>query len=289
MQMSFVAVDQAVKDVYWAKEHGLGGIALPGVTRDSIAYFDPQLDPVWAAVQEVGLPISQHGGVALPAYGPAGFAATMSAMVEDTYFSIRSLLMLTAGGVFDRFPNLRAAWIETQVRLMVPAITYLNSNLDPRGDWMAFARTINREQTTERLPSDYFGTNVYVGVSPFSPTQITIDDLVGKDAEGQPLGGFHIGADAAMFGVDYPQSESIFPRTMSEVAVLVTTPGVTEADAQKILLANAAKVFDFDATALQPHIDRVGFELADVRANAEELTRDLPKTERAGMASAATH
>jgi hypothetical protein len=33
-----------------------------------------------------------------------------------------------------------------------------------------------------------------------------------------------------MFGVDYPQFESIFERTIGEVANLVTTPGVTDAD-----------------------------------------------------------
>ena len=142
---------------------------------------------------------------------------------------------------------------------------------------------MNREQTTERSASEYLGTNVFVGISPFSPVQITIDDLVGKDADGQPLPGVHIGSDAAMFGVDYPQFESIFERTMGEVATLVGTPGVSDADARPILLENAARVYDFDLEALQPHIDRVGFELADVRADAERLTHTMPRAIKAPL------
>ncbi len=31
MTMDFTDIDQAVKDVHWASEHGLGGISLPGM------------------------------------------------------------------------------------------------------------------------------------------------------------------------------------------------------------------------------------------------------------------
>ena len=86
-----------------------------------------------------------------------------------------------------------------------------------------------------------------------------------------------------MFGVDYPQYESIFERTMSEVARLVTTPGLTDADAKKILLENAVAVYGFDVAALQPHIDRAGFDLDDVRADAAELMRAAEHETKAPM------
>ena len=285
LAISFEDIDQAVKEVYWAKENGLGGIRLPGLTRDGKYFFDRDLDPIWAACVETGLPISQHGGNADPnsptsqgsrggLFGATpGFGAILMILNENAFFSNRSLWMLIAGGVFDRFPDLRAAWIESQLHLMIPAIAYMDMALDSDNDWMGFAR----EQSIQRMPGEYFGTNVFIGISPFSPNQHPIEDFVGKDAEGRPLPGFHVGADAGMFGVDYPHFESIFLRNLGEVALLVTTPGVTEADTQKILLENAAKVFDFDLAALQPHIDRVGFELADVRANADDLTREMPE------------
>jgi predicted TIM-barrel fold metal-dependent hydrolase len=282
MQTSFLDIERAVDDVHWAKDHGLGGIMLPELTPDSRAFVDPELDPIWAACQETGLPISAHGGASLPDYGPAGFAAMVAVMAENAFFSNRSLWMLISGGVFDRFPDLRVVYVETQAYLMVAALQHLDSMVNPAGDWMGFARTMKREETTDRFASEYLGTNVFVGVSPFSPVQISMDDLVGKDAEGN-LPGVHIGVDAAMFGVDYPQFESIFERTLSEVAALVTAPAVTDADARKILLENAAWVYDFDLESLQPHIERVGFELDDVRADAAELTRTAPQAIKAPL------
>lgn len=211
----------------------------------------------------------------------------VAAMAENAFFSNRSLWMLISGGVFDRFPELHVSYVETQAYLLVAALQHLDSMVDPAGDWMGFARTRNREQTTQRFASEYLGTNVFVGVSPFSPVQISMEDLVGKDALGRPLPGVHIGAGSAMFGVDYPQFESIFDRVMGEVATLVATPGVTDDDVRRILLENAADVYHFDLPALQPDIDRVGFDLAAVRANAEELKRKMPRETRAPLMGSA--
>ena len=77
-----------------------------------------------------------------------------------------------------------------------------------------------------------------------------MDELVGKDADQQPLPGFHIGADNAMFGVDYPHFESIVPNTMEKVAGLAGDPSVTDDDARKILFDNAAEVYGFDLAVL---------------------------------------
>jgi len=287
MQTSFTDIEQAVRDIHWAKEHGLGGIMMPELTRESRSLVDPALDPIWTACQETGLPISAHGGASLPDYGAGGFAALVAAMAENAFFSNRSLWMLISGGVFDRFEDLRVCYVETQAYMLVAALQHLDSMVNPAGDWMGFARTRNREQTTERFASEYLGKNVFVGVSPFSSVQIPMDDLVGKDADGQPLPGVHIGSEAAMFGVDYPQFESIFDRTMGEIATLVATPGVTDDDVRRILLENAAMVYHFDVSALQPHIDRAGFAVAEVRANAEDLKRTMPKETRAPLMGSA--
>ena len=185
LAISFDDVDQAVEEVYWAKEHGLGGIRLPGLTRSGRFFFDPDLDPIWAACEETGLTVSQHGGAADPnepsggggvrATAP-GFGAFMMISTENAFFSNRSLWMLIAGGVFDRFPDLRAAWIETQVHLIIPTINYLDKVCD--SDWMG---QWSIKPAIKRLPSEYVGTNVFFGVSPFSPRQDPSGDVLGMD------------------------------------------------------------------------------------------------------------
>ena len=69
-----------------------------------------------------------------------------------------------------------------------------------------------------------------------------------------------------MFGVDYPHPETIFPSVMDQAKELVANPHVTEDDARKVLYENAAELYHFDLAALQPHVDRVGFELEDLAA-----------------------
>jgi predicted TIM-barrel fold metal-dependent hydrolase len=277
---SFEDVDAAVEEVYWAKEHGLGGIGLPGLTRDGRYFFDPELDPIWAACQETGLTISQHGGGFDP-NGPRGsmgirgtapgFGAFMMISTENAFFSNRSLWMLIAGGVFDRFPDLRAAWVETQLHLVIPTINYLDQvvNSDWMGQWSV-------KPTIKHLPSEYFGENVFVGLSPFSPRQDPRGDVFGKDMDGRTLPGFHPGVGAIMYGVDFPHFETCFMRNMGEVATLVTTPVLSDTDAHNILFDTAAELYGFDVEALQPHIDRVGFDTDDVRARAGEIVSELP-------------
>ena len=259
--VSFQDVDGAVEDIHWAKEHGLMGVSMPPLMPGGRMFFDPALDPVWATCQELGMVVSQHGGAGIEPYSPPGFAAIVTLAIESAFFSNRSLWQMIAGGVFERFPDLKMAFVETQVMFMVPAMERLDKTLSSSDDWMAFARSMGRERTVTQLASEYFEQNCYVGVSPFTTRQIGIDDLVGLDDDGESLPGWHISADRAMFGVDYPHFESIFTTVEDEVASLVEHPAVTEADAQNILFDTAADLYGFDRAVLQPHVDRVGFEI----------------------------
>jgi predicted TIM-barrel fold metal-dependent hydrolase len=257
--VSFDDVDQAVRDVHWAKEHGLRGILMPALYPGSTFFFDPVLDPIWAACVETGLPLSQHGGTGAPNYQPAGFAAILVLATEHSFFSGRSLWQMILGGVFERFPDLRLAFIETEAWWMVPVIEQLDRRMQMGDDWTEFAQFIQRERAFTRLASEYWETNCFAGISPFHPAQVPIDSLGSTD----PVDADHfaIRSDNAMFGVDYPHFESIYPSTMEHVATLVDNPHVSEEDARRILYGNAADLYGFDLDALAPHIEQVGFDL----------------------------
>ena len=136
--MLFDDVEQAVEDVYWAKEHGLGGIMMPGLYPGGTYFFDPVLDPIWAAIQDVGLPISQHGGAGAPMYAPPGMAAILTLAFEHAFFSGRSLWQMIVGGVFDRFPDLKMVFVETEVHWIGPALKHFDSRMEMGDDWMGF-------------------------------------------------------------------------------------------------------------------------------------------------------
>ena len=159
MQTSFDDVDQAVKDVHWAKEHGLGGIMLPELTsREPGRSSTPSSTRSGPRAWRPACRSARTAAPASPTTGPAGFAAMLAVMAENAFFSNRSLWMLISGGVFDRFPELRVSYVETQAYLLVAALQHLDSMVNPAGDWMGFARTMDREETTERFASEYLGT-----------------------------------------------------------------------------------------------------------------------------------
>ena len=259
--IAFDDVDLAVQDIHWAREHGLGGIMMPALQPGGIFFFDPALDPVWAACVEVDLPMSQHGGSGAPVYDPPGFAAIMSLALEHSFYSGRSLWQMILGGVFERFPRLRVAFVETEADWIAPAIRKLDRRLQWGDDWTGWAKTLQRQRTFTRLARDYWADNCFAGISPFTIDQVPLDDLARPSAD---YDNFAIGCDNAMFGVDYPHFESIFPGTASQVADLVGHPSISAEVSRKILWENAARVYGFDPVALQPDIERIGFDVDPV-------------------------
>jgi predicted TIM-barrel fold metal-dependent hydrolase len=256
--VSFDDVERAARDVRWAKEHGLGGIALPGLHPGGTFFFDPVLDPIWAAVEESGLPITQHGGVGAPQYTPPGLAAILTLSFEHAFFSGRSLWQMIVGGVFDRFPALTVAFVETEAHWIGHALQIFDQRIRMGDEWTEFAAHLQRERQFRRMPSEYWGTNCYAGISPFDEQQIPIQKL-GSGYEPEP-GEFVIDSSRTMVGVDYPHFESIYPSTFDHIAPLVAEPTITDADLQRIFFDNAADVFRFDRTALEPHVERVAFD-----------------------------
>src|SRR5579859_2155763 len=67
--ISFHDIEAAVKEIHEAKSLGFGGIAIPAVPDTDRIYQD-EYDPIWAAMQELGLVVNVHVAVAnkIPTY-----------------------------------------------------------------------------------------------------------------------------------------------------------------------------------------------------------------------------
>jgi predicted TIM-barrel fold metal-dependent hydrolase len=265
MVTSFSDIDAAVADVYWAKEHGLGGMMMPPLHPGDTYFFDRALDPFWAACQETGLTICQHGGGGLPDYQPPGLPAIMTMALENGFFSGRSLWQMILGGVFDRFPALKVAWIETSVAIPLAVMNMLAMLLAmPENDFFAFAALLGHDtRLVERPPSEYMGRNVFIGISPFRAAQTPFDQLLGRSQDPNPPG-LSFGVDAVMYGIDYPHFESVYHTNHDQLSLLASHRAVDAGDVEKIVFANAAGVFGFDAGVLKPHIERAGFDVGSL-------------------------
>lgn len=251
--VDFGDVAAAVREIHLAKDRGFVGILMPPLVEGERYFFDPALDPIWAACVETGLPVSQHGGVGAPNYQPSGLAAFLVLATEHWFFSGRSLWQLILGGVFDRFPTLKVAYVETEAWWLRPVMDLLDNRDRLGDDWAEAAGRGGLKRPYERLPSDYLNTNVFMGLSPFMKTAAdAFDD--GKDRK-------LITTANAMVGADYPHPETALPWLRDAVQAFAAAPGVSEEAARRVIYGNAAALFGIDLARLQPQIDRFGLEL----------------------------
>jgi len=235
-QITLNDVDEAVADVRWARERGLRGILLPGVSPDT-PWIDPLFsaiyDPIWAVCQELDMSITHHsGGSGIPNYGQHPSAVTMF-VLESGFFANRALWHLVMSGVFERFPGLKFVMTEQGASWLPPALT----RMDDIHNSMVSGRIgeVAANAVLPHKPSDYFKRNCFLGASFPSPSEAAT---------------FHdIGIDKVMWGSDYPHNEACSP--LSREALRRSFEGWSEDEMRMILSENQAAVYGFDLDKLQ--------------------------------------
>lgn len=244
-QIALNDVDEAIKDVKWARENGLNGILLPGVSPDT-PWIDPLFstayDPLWATCQDLDMSITHHaGGSGIPNYGAHDAAITMF-VLEAPFFANRALWHLTMSGVFERFPGLKFVMTEQGASWVPPVL----QRMDDLHASMVRGRIgeigMPASGVLPHKPSDYFKRNCFLGSSFPSPGEAAT---------------FHeIGIDKCMWGSDYPHNEACSPFSIESIRH--SFHGWSESDLRKVLAENAAGVYGVDLAALQPIADEIG-------------------------------
>jgi len=250
-------VEEAVRELRWAREHGLRGALLPCAWGRLAPYHHPMYDPLWAACQELGLVVHFHSGAApiddyfgpLPA--PPGAPELPGAVgiyiSEVVWWCVRPLTFLIWGGVFERFPGLKVAITES-TSIWVPEYLAL---MDFRYSENHFTAKLGDYRShLSRKPSDYFRRGVFLGASCMPRREVELRREIG-------LGNL-------MWGSDYPHPEGTWPETRAQL--VESFRGVPEAELEALLGGNAARVYGFDTGKLAPLAARIGPEKALLRA-----------------------
>src|SRR4029453_4956882 len=182
--------------------------------------------PRWAVCEELDMPLQSHSGWS-PDYGDVACATAMF-ISEVDMFAQPPLAALVWSGAFERHPGLKYVLTETGVGWVVEKLRVLEFKAD-NPIFKHFTRGLSLS------PSGYFARNCYLGAS-FMPAH-----------EGRFR--HEIGVDRLMWGSDYPHLEGTWPNTMK--ALQETFADYPEDEIRAILGLNAAKVYGFDAEALQ--------------------------------------
>jgi predicted TIM-barrel fold metal-dependent hydrolase len=216
---------------------GIRGVMIPTMWHDHPSYGSPVYEPVWAACAEAGLVVHTHSGEGdWPSYNDnlAQF------VLEVPFWTHRPLWQLLLSGAFDRHPNLRYVAVEAGSwwigdLLWKADITF---GANPK------VKKLNSRTKglIQRLPSEYVGTNVFIGASTMSREEIRRRH--------------RNGIDALMWGTDYPHPEGSWPHTAERLES--DFQDVSIEDARLLLGLNAVRCYDLDLPALTTIAERVG-------------------------------
>jgi predicted TIM-barrel fold metal-dependent hydrolase len=248
-------IDEAVAEIRWAAGQGVAaGVLLPSVPPNFPGLdplFSTVYDPIWAACEEAGLPLTNHSGSGGPDYPADQPASKPVILYEFVSWSRRTLSHLLLGGAFERFPRLRLVMTEQG------GPDYFGRALKELDFWVKIMRDPNSRTfglfageaaQLPLLPSEYFARNCFIGASFMSP----------REARHR----HDVGVEKIMWGCDYPHEEGTAPYTL---ASLKSTFGdVPPAEVRQMLAGVAADVYGFDLAALTPVAAEIGPLLADV-------------------------
>ena len=246
-------VGQAVEAVGWCLDKGLKSVMIPTLWHEHPPYHDVRYDPFWAACEEMGVIVHFHSGPAPHGeyFGP-GFPmedrrdelpGAMGIYVSEVmWWLYRPLTFMIWGGVFERFPKLKAMVVEGGTMFMFPAWLKLMDFQYEEAE--ISAKLGNFKAHLSMPPSGYFARNCGIGASCVRRADLEMREEVGL---GQ-----------IMWGSDFPHPEGTWPNTDNYYRE--TFAGIPEEDGRRILGGNAVEFYGLEAERLRGVADRIGPE-----------------------------
>lgn len=191
-------VETAVSVMTEAKELGLVCTVLPPALRGrNLDHGD--LGPLYSAAEELDMALAVHGapGIHLPKIGVDRFTNYIQVhCVSFPFDQMAAMTALVSGGVFDRHPRLRVAFLESGAGWLPWFVERLGEHYEARGDWI--------EGGWRRHPAEYVAAgNVWITCEPDEATLPAVIEALGDRC--------------VMFASDYPHWDGAWPRATSEL------------------------------------------------------------------------
>jgi predicted TIM-barrel fold metal-dependent hydrolase len=169
--------------------------ALTGDVHGDRTYADPEFDPFWKAACDLGMPITIHLGGRVVRFAEPKHL--LSDMLMSKFGMGEPIAIMIYGGVFQRFPELKLASVESGVGWFAFAANYMDETWKKQRYWV--------NSTLEHAPSYFWDRNIYGSF---------IHDRAGVLMRHLP------GAGNIMWSSDYPHSETTFPHSKDVIGQL---------------------------------------------------------------------
>jgi predicted TIM-barrel fold metal-dependent hydrolase len=214
-------VDEAIKIAHEAKELGLVGLMVPPALKTR-NLDHPDLDPLYDAATDLDLPLGIHGapGIHLPKIGVDRFDNYIQVhCISFPFDQMTAMTALVSGGVFDRHPDLRVAFLESGVGWVPYFIDRMHEHYEKRGDWIP--------NGWRKEPQEYLEAgNIFVSCEPEEPILPGVIEVLGDDF--------------IMYASDYPHWDAAWPESTQE---LRTRTDISDASRAKVAGENARRLY----------------------------------------------
>ena len=212
-------VEWAVEETERCAKLGLVSVMLPAWVDDR-PYNLPDWDPLWAAMQDMGLIASIHIGGRDPfgrAHGPGAGGIIIGIVKFEMNDTLQHLIW---GGAPVRFPKLKWALVESGIGWIGAALGFMDHWWQDHKGWM--------EPRLPEPPSTYFHRQFYATFEDDRAGVLTRDLM---------------GVENIMWGSDYPHTEGVWPFSRKQVAD--NFAAIPDADTRKIVHDNTATLYGF--------------------------------------------
>jgi predicted TIM-barrel fold metal-dependent hydrolase len=216
------AVDTAVAETRRAVTTlGMKAIFLRPNIVNQRPWHDPYYDPLWAICQELNIPVGFHEttGSRMRAAGTDRFKDLGTVHISS--HSVEQMLAcmdVIMGGVMERFPRLRFAFLEGQCGWL----PFWLDRMDDHYEWRA---PYGEMQHLKMLPSEYFRRQGFCAMECNEAFAAHVVDAIGDDC--------------LVTTTDYPHGDSKYPNAMDRFLDL----SLRQQSKQKILWDNTVRLY----------------------------------------------
>lgn len=218
-------IDRSIEEARRAVcELGMRGVVLRPNPCRGRRIDHPAYDPLWRELQDLRCPVAIHEGTTLnvPTVGADRYDDIFRLHTVSHAFEQKLACMdFIVGGVLERHPNLRVAFLESGGTWVPHWLDRLDHQHETMG-WIA--------PSLKLKPSDYFKRQCWIS---FDPDETLLEASV-----------MAIGDNRVMWGSDYPHFDCIPSGAVRELRRRVSS--LPEPAARGLLGANAAAFYGLD-------------------------------------------
>ncbi|MCU1624356.1 MAG: hypothetical protein JWL79_3201 [Frankiales bacterium] len=227
-QVPILDIDHAVAEVQRLAALGARSVHLPNYPAElgHPDYFDSRYDPLWAALSETDLVISQHIGLKNTLFDvyvrdPTPYKSIFTSL--PTLMLVENISFWIMTGLLERFPALRIAFVEPGIEYVVMWLRRLDGQFKHSGERLF--------PGVKKLPSEYFREQMFL-------------TFVGGDSEGLSLR-HEVGVENILWSTDFPHPGSSWPHSRESVDRLFVD--VPPDERQLIVAGNASRLYGLSA------------------------------------------